>query len=141
MAAPRAARRAPASNAATIGRRELEARILEGLKRRLMAPDLVREFVDAFHKEANKAAAERQQIARAAAARVSKLIERKIAAIVAAIENGRYSPAAGRPPGDAREREDQPADGAGRGAGAQSFGCIRASPTFTRQRSRSSRKR
>ena len=78
-------------NAATIGRRELEARILEGLKSRLMAPDLVREFVDAFHKEANKAAAERQQVAQAAAARF-EAVERKIAAIVTAVENGRYSP-------------------------------------------------
>ena len=39
------------NNTATIGRRELKTRILGGLKDRLMAPDLVREFVDAFHKE------------------------------------------------------------------------------------------
>ena len=44
-------------NSATIGRRELEVRIFDGLKTRLMAPDLVREFMDSFQREANKAAA------------------------------------------------------------------------------------
>jgi DNA invertase Pin-like site-specific DNA recombinase len=39
------------SNVASIGRHEIEARILGGLKDRLMAPDLVREFVEAFQKE------------------------------------------------------------------------------------------
>ena len=79
-------------NASTIGRRELEARIFDGLKTRLMAPELVREFVETFQREANKAAAEPQQAAAAGTLRL-QAIDRKIAAIVAAIEDGRYSAA------------------------------------------------
>lgn len=80
------------SNVASIGRHEIEARILGGLKDRLMAPDLVREFVEAFQKETNRVAAEREQAEELATARLGA-IARKIAALVSAIENGKYSPA------------------------------------------------
>ncbi len=79
-------------NSATIGRRDLEGRIFAGMKTRLMAPELVREFMDAFQKEVNKAASERLAQARAAQSRIDG-IERKIAALVAAIENGQFSQA------------------------------------------------
>jgi site-specific DNA recombinase len=35
-------------NSATVSRQEIEARVLEGLKERLLAPELVREFIRAF---------------------------------------------------------------------------------------------
>jgi site-specific DNA recombinase len=82
------------TNSTTISRHELEGRIFEGLKTRLMAPELVREFVDAFHKEANRAVAQRQQAAEQAAARLGS-VERKISALVTAIEDGRYTAAIG----------------------------------------------
>jgi site-specific DNA recombinase len=77
-------------NSATVSRQEIEARVLEGLKERLMAPELVREFIRAFQEEANRAAAELEQQFRADRLQV-EVVERKIAAIVAAIEEGHYS--------------------------------------------------
>lgn len=46
-------------NNATVSRQEIEARVLEGLKERLLAPELVREFVRSFQEETNRMAAER----------------------------------------------------------------------------------
>ena len=77
-------------NGATVSRQEIEARVLEGLKQRLMAPELVREFIRAFQEEANRAAAELEQQFRADRLQV-EVVERKIAAIVAAIEEGHSS--------------------------------------------------
>ncbi len=71
-----------------------EARVLEGLKHRLMAPELVREFVAAFQAEVNRSAAAQEQERAALQARRQGL-DRKIAALVSAIENGRYSQAVG----------------------------------------------
>ena len=77
-------------NGATVSQQEIEARVLEGLKERLMAPELVREFIRAFQEEANRAAAELEQQFRSDRMQV-EAVERKIAAIVAAIEEGHYS--------------------------------------------------
>ena len=41
-----------------MNRQEIEKRVLMGLKERLMAPELVREFIRAYHDEVNRAAAE-----------------------------------------------------------------------------------
>ena len=49
------------ANGATIRRQEIEARVLAGLKDRLMAPELVREFIRVFHEEVNRTAAELEQ--------------------------------------------------------------------------------
>ena len=46
---------------ADITRRAIEARVFAGLKERLMAPELVREFIRAFQEEANRPVAEREQ--------------------------------------------------------------------------------
>lgn len=78
------------ANSATIRRQEIEARVLAGLKDRLMAPELVREFIRAFHEEVNRAAAELEQRIKSDALELQSL-ERKIASIVAAIEEGKYS--------------------------------------------------
>ena len=82
------------ANSASIRRQEIEARVLAGLKGRLMAPELVREFIRAFHEEANRAAAEFEQRIKSDALEAQSL-ERKIASIVVAIEEGKYSRALG----------------------------------------------
>ena len=80
------------SNTRTIRRGEIEARVLEGLKHRLMAPELVREFIAAFQQEVNRSAAQQQE-ERAALQLRRHSVDRKIAALVSAIEDGRYSQA------------------------------------------------
>ena len=78
------------TNAATISRQEIEARLLGGLKNKLMAPDLVRAFMEEFQAEVNRAQAERQQEISARRDRLDT-IRRKIARIVTAIEDGNYN--------------------------------------------------
>jgi len=55
-----------------------------------MAPELVREFIRAFQEEANRAAKEQDQQLKSDRMQL-QLVERKIAGIVTAIEEGRYS--------------------------------------------------
>ncbi len=78
------------TNASTITRREIEDRVLSGLKDKLMATELVRSFVEEFQTEVNRLQAEHQQ---EIAAKRSHLdaINRKIAGILAAIEDGNYN--------------------------------------------------
>jgi site-specific DNA recombinase len=79
-------------NDRTITRQRIEMRVLGGLKHKLMAPELIAEFIRAYQAEINDAA-------KAAAARGGDLkresegVERKIAGIMAAIEDGMYTPA------------------------------------------------
>jgi site-specific DNA recombinase len=77
-------------NALLIGRHELEDRVLSGLKERLMAPDLIASFIDAFNSEMRNlaTAAERESLA---VKRTLADIERKLAAIIRAIEDGAYN--------------------------------------------------
>src|SRR6266404_548801 len=76
----------------TITRQRIETRVLGGLKHKLMAPELIAEFIRAYQAEINGAA-------KAAAARGGELkreaegVSRKIAGIMAAIEDGMYTPA------------------------------------------------
>ena len=81
-------------NNATVSRQEIEARVLEGLKQRLLAPELVREFVRTFQEEVNRMAAEREQHYRTGRLQLES-VERKIAGIVARREAGSYSRALG----------------------------------------------
>jgi site-specific DNA recombinase len=83
------------TNNATVSRQEIEARVLAGLRERLMAPELVREFIRAFQEEANATAAELEQRYRADRQQLES-IERKISGIVAAVEEGSYSPTLGQ---------------------------------------------
>ena len=48
-------------NSRTVKRQEIEARVLEGLKRRLVTPELVQVFMTTFQEEVNKLQAERAQ--------------------------------------------------------------------------------
>ncbi len=71
-------------NALNIRRDVLEATILEGLKSRLMAPDLVKEFAEAFISEVNalrKAASGHRDRLEAELARVTKRIRTLVTAI------------------------------------------------------------
>jgi hypothetical protein len=76
-------------NTRTITRGELEARVLAGLKDRLLAPDLVKEFVQEFNAEIerHRAAAKVRCLAQA---RSLAEIERKIGSMIKAIEDGMY---------------------------------------------------
>ena len=79
--------RGTCDNLLTIRRDVVEASVLEGLKRHLMHPDLVREFIAEYHAELNRRSAGRdreQQRLKAELARV----ERQIAEIIAAIKDG-----------------------------------------------------
>ena len=79
------------SNTLLIGRREIEERVLAGLRERMMAPDLVAAFADEFNAELRRLAGT-AEAERAAAQRVLTDVERKIAGIVKAIEDGAYNP-------------------------------------------------
>ena len=80
------------SNAQTITRQAIEARVLGGLKDKLMAPELVAEFVRAFQEEVTAAAQTAAQ-RRGELQRELESIERKIAGVLKAIEDGMYSAA------------------------------------------------
>ncbi len=79
-------------NTRTITRQEIEARVLEGLKERLLAPALVAEFVRGFQEEVEAIRRERHAgIAQRAKKRGE--VERKISGMMRAIEDGFYEPA------------------------------------------------
>src|SRR3954451_23359534 len=79
------------SNALVISRQLLEGRILSGLKERLMAPELVKAFVDEFNAEIRRSA-QVSETKRATLKRALTDIDRKIAGIMRAIEDGNYNP-------------------------------------------------
>jgi DNA invertase Pin-like site-specific DNA recombinase len=79
-------------NRLTITRQEIEARVLEGLKERLLAPDLVAVFVSAFRDE-TKRQRDALKGERANCERKAAELDRKIASIFRAIEDGLYEPA------------------------------------------------
>jgi len=79
------------SNNRTVRRQEIEARVLDGLKHRLMAPEPFREFAKAFHDELNRAAAETER-QRAQLAHDLAAVERRIEGMLRAIEDGLYNP-------------------------------------------------
>jgi hypothetical protein len=80
------------SNDKTITRQRIEARVLGGLRDKLMAPELVAKFIRAYQEEVNaaaKMAASRGEELK----REAEAVDRKIAGILAAIEDGMYTPA------------------------------------------------
>ncbi|CAH1698312.1 hypothetical protein BOSEA1005_11365 [Hyphomicrobiales bacterium] len=80
------------TNDRTIGRAELEERVLGALKQRLLTPELVAEFSRAYQEECNRTAAEADSL-RSAASGAITAVQRKIDGIMAAIEDGLYQPA------------------------------------------------
>ena len=78
------------TNRATIGRAEVEERVLSGLKQRLLAPDLLAQFAEEYRKAFNDAAAGACQD-RQKAEHSLKKVEGRIANILTAIEDGMYT--------------------------------------------------
>lgn len=79
-------------NAITITRQEIESRVLDGLKERLLAPDLVQAFVAGFQEAAQTERA-RQRSEHDQRSRKLADLDRKIDAILQAVEDGLYNPA------------------------------------------------
>ncbi len=80
------------TNSLTIVRQEIEARVLAGLKDRLMAPELVAAFIEEYQAEMNRMAREAEADL-ADLRRERAEVGRKIEGILKAIEDGMYSPA------------------------------------------------
>lgn len=78
-------------NGTTISRQEIEARVLTGLKERLLEPSLIAEFVKGIQDELEE---QRRTRRTGEAQRARKLgeIERKISGLMRAIEDGLYEP-------------------------------------------------
>jgi hypothetical protein len=75
------------SNSNAISVRKLEDRVLNGLKEKLLASELLAEFVRYFHRELNRY--EREEARQRETAQVSlKDIDAKIARMVGAVEDG-----------------------------------------------------
>jgi site-specific DNA recombinase len=74
-------------NLLTVRRDELEAKVLDGLRHHLMHPDLVKIFVDEFHREVNRQAAE-QDGRRNRIERDLEKTERDIRRVIEAIKAG-----------------------------------------------------
>ncbi len=73
-----------------IGREALEARVLEGLKHKLMAPEIAAEAMRAYADETNRLNRERRINAETDRKALAD-IERQLKAIIAAIEDGGYT--------------------------------------------------
>jgi site-specific DNA recombinase len=82
--------RGTCENGLVIGRHALEERVLAGLKNKLLAPNLVQEFIAEFHAELNRRGRD-AELAYEVARRERIDIERKIKALVDAIENGIFT--------------------------------------------------
>ncbi|MCP4735692.1 MAG: recombinase family protein [Bosea sp.] len=78
-------------NSRTISRDDLEARVLAGLKDRLMAPEMVEEAMRAYAQETNRLNRERRSNGDAWKTELGK-VEKQIAQIVEAIADGMYHP-------------------------------------------------
>jgi site-specific DNA recombinase len=75
------------NNLLTLRRDELEAKVLDGLRHQLMHPEMVRTFVDEFHREVNRQASE-QDAGRDCATRDLAKTEREIRRLIEAIKAG-----------------------------------------------------
>jgi site-specific DNA recombinase len=84
-------RRVSCSNGRTIQRAIIEERVLAGLTERLVSAEAVAEAVRAYHEETNRQNQARRAQAEADRKALAK-IERAIAGIIAAVEDGLYQP-------------------------------------------------
>ena len=75
------------ANKLTIRRDEVERKVLDGLRHQLMHPDLVKEFVDEFHREFNRFAATRD-IDQDRHIQELEKVKRELNRIVTAIKDG-----------------------------------------------------
>jgi site-specific DNA recombinase len=74
-------------NLLTLRRDELEAKVLDGLRHQLMHPEMVRTFIDEFHREVNRQASE-QDVRRERATRDLEKTKREIRRLIAALKEG-----------------------------------------------------
>ncbi len=81
--------RGTCDNKRTIKRQVIEARVITGLKDKLLAPDLVAEFIKGFQEETNALNHDRELATAQDKASLAKA-ERSIKSILDAIEDGRY---------------------------------------------------
>ena len=81
--------RGTCDNKRTIKRQIIEARVIAGLKDKLLAPDLVAEFIKGFQEETNALNLDRELATVQDKAALAKA-ERSIKSILDAIEDGRY---------------------------------------------------
>jgi DNA invertase Pin-like site-specific DNA recombinase len=79
--------RGTCENRLTIRRDLLEASVLNGLKERLLEPDLTAEFMREYHREYNRVAGE-LDLAREAKARELEKVDRHISRIIEAVKEG-----------------------------------------------------
>jgi hypothetical protein len=77
-------------NNRTIARKKLEARVLDGLKHKLMAPEVAAEAMRAYAEETNRLNRERRSTGESDRKTLAD-IERQLKAIVSAIEDGGYT--------------------------------------------------
>ncbi len=84
-------RRGTCDNNRTIRRPVIEQRTLAGLKEKLVSPEAVAQAVRAYHEETNRLNQERRAQTSADRLALAK-IERAIASMIAAIEDGLYQP-------------------------------------------------
>ncbi|WP_226951361.1 zinc ribbon domain-containing protein [Rhizobium terrae] len=84
-------RRGTCDNGRSITRDKIEARVLTGLKERLVSSEAVAEVVKAYAEEMNRLNRDRRVQAQTDQKSLAK-IEKAIAGIIAAIENGMYQP-------------------------------------------------
>lgn len=105
-AAPRTKGDAICTNRATILREEVENRVLDGLREKLLHPELIAAFVEEYRKAFNAAAGDRSG-AQDNARRELKQIEKKIAGILTAIEDGMYHPSMKAKIADLENRKSQ----------------------------------
>ena len=82
-----ARRRGTCGNRAAIRRSEIERLVLDGLKKQLMAPDLLKAFIDSFHHEVNRQRGE-QAADRRARERELPALKQRIHSLVDAIASG-----------------------------------------------------
>jgi site-specific DNA recombinase len=75
------------NNLLTLRRDELEAKVMDGLRHQLMHPEMVRTFIDEFHREVNRQASE-QDARRDRATRDLEKTEREIRRLIAALKEG-----------------------------------------------------
>jgi len=83
--------RGTCSNRKLVARKEVEARVLSGLRERLLHPDLIAEFVAEYQREWNRLHQD-ETAERVAVERDLADVKRKINQIIDAIENGMFHP-------------------------------------------------
>jgi site-specific DNA recombinase len=91
LACGTARRQGTCTNKRSIRRAALESMILEGLKHRLMAPELVKEFIAEFHREVNRQRSD-QEIEQALRRREFDKVARKLDGLINAIADGLRTP-------------------------------------------------